>query len=230
MGARRSRGRGTERVSVGRQFAGIAAELFRAMEKRSRAGGRGGAKRVRALRHGRKRPRMVRGLAQRGLLRHVAGSQSTGAYGGDAPRVARRLVAALHESFALRGKIKHPARISIRRLRISRGERFAIGERRRCGVRQRKVIGGALDICCAAPTLENPQGWGTRKDSTVGDGFRGLRRGRARRRLPGGLRAIRRRGRGCPASSRGTAAGRSRGRISARRGHPAFRPARRKHR
>ena len=92
------------------------------------AGGRGGAKCVRALRHGSERPRVVRGLVQRGLLRRVAGSQSTGARAGGTPRVARRIVAALHQSFALRGKIEHPARVSICRLRISRGERFAVGE------------------------------------------------------------------------------------------------------
>jgi len=74
-----------------------------------------------AARYVRERPRMVRGLVRRRVLRDIARSGPAGAFERRAARVTGRRMAPSHQDRPLRGAQQHPAGVPLRRLRLSGG-------------------------------------------------------------------------------------------------------------
>src|SRR4029077_10789503 len=116
-GARRRRGIA---VSLGRYASGDGSRLRQAVEAGAGAGGAVRSEYLWVVQSRRQRPRMVRGLVRRRLLRALARTESSGAEERHAAGFAGRLVAASYQGYADGGAFQHSAGIPIRGLRIPR--------------------------------------------------------------------------------------------------------------
>src|SRR5580693_1315025 len=95
---------------------------------------------------------MVRGLVRRGLLPRSGGTQSAGSIRRIAASLARRVLAALHEGFALFGALEHPSRIPVRGLWFPRRPR-RLGLARRNTPERAHELAWGRDAECRCQSL-----------------------------------------------------------------------------